>query len=227
MDSHSDRESLISHTDREIKYFRSTLREWFATNGRDFPWRKTADPYAVLIAEMMLQRTQARQVVQVYLRFLEQFPTIEQLASAAEEDVGHALYSLGLAWRQKHFRRIAEAVVEYNAGGVPEESEELLRLPGVGDYVKSAVRCFAFHRAEVLIDTNTVRVAGRFFGFPTGPESRRKQDVRAAVTELVDPNTPRESNLALLDFAALICMARNPRCGTCPVRAHCRTFTST
>lgn len=207
-----------------VHFFRQRILAWGAEYGRQFPWRETTDPYQVLIAEMMLRRTQARQVVPVYLAFLERFPIVEDLAASSEEEVTKLLWPLGLAWRAANFRRMAQQVVEQERGSIPHERERLLKLTGVGDYVASAVRCMAFRETEPLVDTNTVRVAGRYFGFSTHPESRRDRMVRAAVVQLIDPAHPRESNLALLDFASQICRAPRPLCEECPMTIHCAWF---
>lgn len=206
------------------QYFYERLLEWAQTHGRSFPWRETREPYQVLIAEMMLRRTRASQVVPVYTRFLELFPTIDDLLVSPDEDVAAVLYPLGLAWRAANFRRMAEHVATMENGQIPRERSRLLMLPGVGDYVASAVRCLAFNEDELLIDTNTVRVAGRYLGFPTHAESRRHRPVREAVGHLIDHRQPRASNLALLDFAALVCRAPQPLCTTCPVSQPCAWF---
>jgi A/G-specific adenine glycosylase len=131
------------------------------------------------------------------------------------------LKPLGLAWRVPAFQQVAKHVVGTEGGIIPLERIELLELPGVGDYVADAVLCFAKSEPVAIVDTNTVRIAGRYLGFEFGPESRRKQAVRSAVGLLIDPKAPRESNFALLDFAASICRAERPLCVTCPVASGC------
>lgn len=207
-----------------ITFFREQLLEWAEAFGREFPWREAQDPYHILIAEMMLRRTRAQQVVPVYLTFLERFPTVAELASADEDEVARLLWPLGLAWRAANFRQMARQVVEEEVGQIPRQRARLLALTGVGDYVASAVRCVGFGEPDVLVDTNTVRVAGRYHGFPTHAESRRNPTVRAAVAQLIDPSTARAGNLALLDFAAIICRAPEPLCEQCPMTVHCEWF---
>jgi A/G-specific adenine glycosylase len=201
--------------------FRRQLLAWGAHHGRDFPWRHTTDPYHLLIAELMLRRTQARQVTPVYEAFLRRFPTPQALAAASELELQQLLYPLGLAWRVPAFRQMAcRVIAEYN-GQMPRERKALLSLPGVGEYVADAVRCFGYNEPVAILDTNTVRVAGRYFGFSVHAESRRRRPVQRAVARLVDPDAPRASNLALLDLAATICQPRTPRCAACPVEAGC------
>jgi len=203
------------------RLFREQLVAWGARHGRSFPWRSSQDPYHLLIAEMMLRRTQARQVVPVYEAFLRHYPTPQELAAAPEEEVARLLRPLGLSWRIPAFRQMAQRLIANYAGQVPRDREALLTLPGVGEYVADAIRCFAYHEPIALLDTNTVRVAGRYFGFPVHAESRRRAPVKRAVACLVDPHEPRASNLALLDLAATVCRSEQPRCASCPVATGC------
>jgi A/G-specific adenine glycosylase len=208
-------------TSERSRFFHRQLLAWSVHYGRSFPWRSFSDPYRLLIAEMMLRRTQARQVVPVYEAFLRRYPSPEALAAATEEDVDALLRPLGLAWRIPAFRKMAQQVMAEYHGEIPRDRKALLSLPGVGEYVADAVRCFAFNEPVALLDTNTVRVAGRYFGFPVHAESRRRAPVKRAVACLVAPHAPRASNLALLDLAATICRPRQPSCGCCPVVAGC------
>lgn len=214
-------DSNTGNVEEQARYFRQQILEWGKSHRREFPWRQTTDPYAILIAEMMLRRTQARQVAPVYQAFLSRFPTPQALAAAPPQEVEALLRPLGLAWRVPAFQGMARQLVERYDGRVPCDRQALLSLPGVGDYVADAVRCLAFGHPVALVDSNTVRVAGRYFGFPVNAESRRRKAVRQAVARLVDPSAPRESNLALLDFAALVCRARQPRHDRCPVADRC------
>lgn len=202
-------------------WFRARLTEWFPANQRRFPWRDTDHAFHLLLAELMLRRTQARQVVPVYATFIAKFPDPLTLATASEADVAAALRPLGLAWRVPAFRHLATILVDRHNGSVPRDRVDLVALPGVGDYVASAVRAVAFRLHDPVYDTNTVRVAGRYFGFPTHAESRRRRPVQQAVDRLFSPEWPRESTLALLDFAALVCRAPRPRCESCPVSRVC------
>lgn len=207
--------------DDDATYFRHQLPHWWASGRRDFPWRHTTCPYRILVAEMMLRRTRARQVVAVYEVFVERFPSAAVLAAASEASVQETLRPLGLTWRVPAFRQMGRMLVEQHGGTVPRDRAALLALPGVGDYVADAVRCFAFGEAGAVVDTNSVRVAGHYFGFPVHAESRRRVMVRSAVQELVDPAIAREGNWALLDFAALVCRATAPLHDRCPVASRC------
>jgi A/G-specific adenine glycosylase len=209
-----------------VRFFRASLVVWGPRHGRLFPWRTTLDPYGLLIAELMLRRTQARQVVPVYEAFLQRFPTVQALALASEDEVRQLVSPLGLAWRVPAFRQMACQVIADHDGAIPRERHALLSLAGVGEYVADAVRCFAYHEPVALLDTNTVRVAGRYLGFPVHAESRRRAPVKRAVASLVDPDMSRVSNLAMLDLAAMICRPRHPLCASCPV-AECCTWRQT
>ncbi len=206
-----------------LNLFHSDLRFWGQDHMRVFPWRSTRNPYHILIAEMMLRRTQAKQVVGVYNQFILRYPDPYLLMSALTEEVIQTLYPLGLAWRAPAFQQIARVLVTALNGTVPEQYETLLTLPGVGDYVASAVCCFSFNQAIPIIDTNTVRVAGRLFGIPTHAESRRRQPVRQLLKDLLDHQDPRTYNYTMLDFAASVCTVTSPHCEICPVSSQCIT----
>lgn len=207
----------------DLTALRTSLCSWDKQNRRAFPWRETADPFHVLMAELMLRRTQALQVAPVYRAFLEAFPDPIDLALATEEEVAQVLFPLGLSWRVAAFQQIARILVDQYHGQVPDHYDVLLSLPGVGDYVASAVCCFAYGQARCIIDTNTVRIVGRIFHFTTHAESRRRKPVRDLLTVMVDPLNPRTYNFAMLDLAARVCTPENPKCFSCPLLAECAT----
>lgn len=205
----------------QLPALRLALLDWASVFGRSFPWREADNPFHVLIAEMMLRRTQARQVVPVYLAFIGHYPDAASLASAPSHEVSRALYSLGLAWRVPAFQLLAQTLVDEHDGKIPADYESLISLPGVGDYVASAVLCFAFSQPVIIADTNTVRVAGRVFGIETHAESRRRKPIRTLLEDMLDREHPRSFNLALLDHAALVCLPSRPRCESCPIASFC------
>jgi A/G-specific adenine glycosylase len=206
---------------RKSADFRKRVILWASSGHRSVPWREPPEPYRVLVAELMLRRTRAPQVAPVFVRFVKRFRTVRSLAASSEREVATLLKPLGLRWRTPAFRRVAAELVKKHSGRVPEDKLALRALPGVGDYVANAVLAFAFDSPAILVDTNTVRLAARFFGFEYGPESRRNPTVRAAVAELFEPDTPRASAVAVLDFASLVCRARLPLCAQCPVVELC------
>lgn len=211
----------------DAKFARNQLLQWFEVSARAFPWRYDSNPYHILIAEMMLRRTQARQVVPVYKHFLEKYPDVETLNQASSEEVASVLYPLGLSWRAENFKIVAYEIVTRHHSIIPHDKPTLLTLTGVGPYVAEAIRSFAFNEISVIMDTNTVRVAARYFGFDYNPESRRRKDVIHAVSYLVSHDDPAKSNYALLDFAAIVCHARNPMHEKCPLVSRCKYYKKT
>jgi A/G-specific adenine glycosylase len=205
----------------KVKYFRQRLAAWGKLNCRDFPWRKIDNPYHILLAEMMLRRTNAQQVVSTYLEVIQRYPDPKALADAPMREVLNVLRPLGLKWRAKNIRKMAEVLTQQLRSHVPSTYDGLRQLPGVGDYVASAVCSFAFNKAMPVVDTNTVRVVGRYFGFTTHAESRRRKAVRETVAAVTGSRNARTFNTAFLDFASLVCKAVNPECPICPLRRRC------
>ena len=206
----------------EIFSFRKALIKWGKNNFRAYPWRFTDDPYHILIAEVMLHRTQAPQVLPVYERFIDKYPDIISLAKSKKEELHSILYSLGLRWRIDLIMDMSLELIEKFDGQVPREKSDLLSLPGVSEYVASAVRCFTWNLPEPTIDTNTVRVTGRIFNLEIKDSSRRNPLFRKLIKVLVDLDEPRAYNYALLDLAAQVCTkAREPACEVCPIRNFC------
>jgi A/G-specific adenine glycosylase len=206
----------------DVEVFRKALTDWGREHFRSFPWRLTTDPYHILMAEVMLHRTQASQVVPVYERFVERYPDVPSLARATKDDLHDILRSLGLHWRIDLVYEMAAELMSRFWGKIPESRDDLLSLPGVSEYIAGAARCFAWNLPEPLIDTNTVRVVGRLFGLEIKDSSRRNRRFRELITALVDPDEPREYNYALLDLADQVCMKKRPPvCGRCPVVEWC------
>jgi len=206
----------------EIVTFRKKLISWGYQHYRVFPWRLTNDPYSILIAEVMLHRTRASQVQAVYERFIVRYPNPYALSKAKLEELDELLYPLGLRWRVPLLHEMAAELVEKFSGKVPFETSSLHSLPGVSDYIASAVRCFAWNLPDSIIDTNTVRITGRVFGLEIKPSSRRNAHFRERLESMVDPEAPRDYNYALLDLGALICTkVRKPDCQVCPILEYC------
>ncbi len=195
------------------------LAAWYAVHGRDLPWRHTRDPYAILVAEVMLQQTQVERVVPKYREFLEAFPTLDSLAAASPGDVIRAWASLGYNARAVRLHRLARLVVREHGGRLPRTEEGLRRLPGVGPYTAAAVACFAFGVATAVLDTNIYRVVSRV-AFGVQPPSR--SEIEAAARKLLPAGDPAQWHQALMDVGAVICSVRAPRCPECPLRSICR-----
>lgn len=206
----------------DVMQFRHNLLEWGQEHFRAFPWRQTDDAYRVLISEILLHRTQASQVLPTYQAFLQCYPDLAMLAQASKEELHHILYSLGLRWRIDLLQRMAVDLMTRFHGKIPQEKEQLLSLPGVSEYIASAVRCFAWGIQEPIIDTNVVRIIARVFDLTLKDSSRRNQQYRKLITALVDPIHPRMYNYSLLDLAAQICTKKSPpRCTQCPLQQLC------
>jgi A/G-specific adenine glycosylase len=202
--------------------FRRALIDWGQKNFRPFPWRFTSDPYCLLMAEVMLHRTNAPQVVPVYERFIQRYPDLSDLAQATEEELQEILYSLGLRWRVRLIHEMATELASRFNGQIPVERESLLALPGISDYIASALRCFSWNQPDALIDTNTVRIIARLFGVPLRDSLRRNKHFMTLIGSLVDPEQPKPYNYALLDLANKICLkSQLPNCPDCPVRLQC------
>jgi A/G-specific adenine glycosylase len=204
--------------------YRRALVEWGHGHYRAWSWRADQDPYRVLIAELMLHRTQAKQVEPVYKTFFQRYPDVATLSRADCPELKVFLYPLGLSWRVGLIVEMARILMTDSGGEIPREREKLLELPGVSWYVASAVRCFAWDLPDAIVDTNTVRISSRLFGLTAKDSSRRNPLYRALIAKLLDVEQPRAYNYALLDLAALVCTkALPPRCESCPIRAHCVT----
>jgi A/G-specific adenine glycosylase len=205
--------------------FRRRLLRWFRGHGRDLPWRRTRDPYRVLVAEFMLQQTQVSRVEAYYHRFLERYPTLDALARADAATVREAWDGLGYYRRAEHLHRLARVVVTEHGGAIPPDPVHLVRLPGVGRYTAGAVASFAYERATPAIDTNVARVIRRAF-HPRlrGPGlERRLWATGAALVRGRNGPAAWAFNQAIMELGALVCTARVARCGECPVRNGCAT----
>ena len=207
---------------KSVGHFRDSLARWFGHSKRDFPWRHPGlSRWQILLLEMCLHRTKAEQVARVADKLLSLGETPDSFLGNSRE-LAPVLASLGLHWRSVSLASAAEFVRDRLAGEVPDNWQELTAIPGVGDYIASAVLCFAFGRPSVLMDTNTVRIARRLVGSSDQPNWQ----IRLALHELAGPKVADvEWNQALLDLGALVCTARAPKCDKCPVRASCTTGT--
>jgi len=198
------------------------LFAWYERFGRThLPWRRTRDPYAIVVAEFMLQQTQVDRVLPLYAAFLERFPNLAALAAADAGDVMRAWRGLGYNSRAQRLRLLAQTVLTRHGGELPRRRDALLALPGIGPYTAAAVRAFAFDESDVALDTNVRRVVHRvMFGieFPVLADDREIDTVAAA---MVPPGRGHDWNSALMDLGATMCTSRAPKCLLCPLSAHC------
>lgn len=207
--------------------FVERLLAWFQENQRSFPWRGSRGAYELAVAEALLQKTAARNARSVYEQFIIEFPTPEALAAADPAVVVARLQPLGLPRRAELLQRLALAIVEEHGGQFPDTEEELRKLPGVGPYGAAAIACLAFGRSAPMLDINVMRIMERVFSLPSRPRSGPSKRLRSFVGEMVPPGNEREFNLALVDFGALVCQSRAPRCAECPLARICNYYATT
>ena len=226
--AHPDAHRGAARPGRDLPHaadFRRRLLRWFRRHGRDLPWRRTRDPYHVLVSEFMLQQTQVSRVEAYYHRFLAQYPTVEALAGAEPSTVRESWAGLGYYRRAANLHRLARTVLAEHAGVIPSDPAELVRLPGVGRYTAGAVASFAFERPTPAIDTNVARVLRR--AFHPALAGRGADRTLWATGAAVGPRRRGPAawafNQAIMELGALICTARVARCGDCPVRPACAT----
>lgn len=197
------------------------LLDWYASARRDLPWRRTRDPWRVLVSEIMLQQTRVSTVIPYYERFLARFPTPESLAAASEDELLALWSGLGYYSRARNLKRAAEGITE--RGGFPETAGEWRRLPGIGDYTAAAVASICFHEPCAVLDGNVARVMARFTAEPgdiASPAVRLRLKERAQA--LLEPRRPGEFNQAVMELGATLCLPRQPKCLLCPWRDLCQ-----
>jgi len=210
-------------TSRNNKRLTQTLVAWYTDNFRDLPWRRTHDPYAIWVSEVMLQQTQVKTVVPYYQRFMAMFPTLEDLARADLQQVLKIWEGLGYYSRARNLHRAAGIITRKMPQGIPDQWDELRRLPGIGDYIASAVLSIAFGQPFAVVDGNVKRVLSRLFAL-TAPvnQAGSHQVFRQLAEKLLDRRRPGDFNQAVMELGALVCLPRNPLCGQCPLAAFCR-----
>jgi A/G-specific adenine glycosylase len=205
--------------------FARDLGAWFAANGRDYPWRRTTDPYSILVSEMMLQQTQIPTVLGrgYYTRWMERFPDVQTLAKAEEADVLRTWEGLGYYRRARFLQQMARTVMEKHGGVFPTALEEIHALPGVGRYTAGAVTSFAYDRAAPIVDGNVARVLARLFNDPTPVDSTEGQARLWERAELLVNAAPsaRAHNSALMELGQTVCRVSSPACTQCPVQQFC------
>lgn len=201
------------------------ILRWYARHGRALPWRRSVDPYAIWVSEVMLQQTRVDTVVPFYERFLSRFPTVESLAAAPLQDVLKAWENMGYYSRARNFHKAAGVIVRQMGGRIPATYDELIRLPGVGRYTASAVLSIAFRKRVLALDGNVKRVICRLFAVKAPLDERRTlKKIEMLGSDLLPGKDSSSFNQALMDLGATICMDRNPVCDICPVREHCLAF---
>jgi A/G-specific adenine glycosylase len=217
-------EETIEHLEqKKLSWFRCQLSDWAIHHLRDFPWRRTSDPYAIFVAEFLLQKTDTAKVVPVYEAFLSQYPTINALALAPVAEVARLLQPLSLYFRAERLCQSAQLVVESLGGKIPDTQAQLLTLPGVGKYTARSVCANAFSQPLAYSIPTSLGSWSASLGCKGKSEVALQNPVKAA--EQAAPQTEiGKWNLTLLDFGATACTARNPCCTKCPLQKQCNYF---
>jgi A/G-specific adenine glycosylase len=211
----------------KIVRVRRRLLEWYERSRRDLPWRRSRDPYAIWVSEIMLQQTRVAVVVERYQAFMARFPTLLSLALAPEQEVLAAWSGLGYYRRARMLHKAAQYVADHFQGNLPQTAAELRLLPGIGAYTAAAVASIVHGERVAVVDGNVERVICRMEGWKAGSRvgggAQLRRRIEALAAELVCPERPGDSNQALMELGATLCSPRNPRCEECPVADDCKT----
>ncbi len=208
-----------------MDFIHDTLINWFAENRRDLPWRHNPTPYQVWLSEIILQQTRVNQGWDYYLRFVEKWPTVNDLANATEEEVLKMWQGLGYYSRARNLHQCAKQIVEQHGGQFPADFEKLKQLKGIGDYTAAAIASIAFNLPHAVVDGNVYRVLSRLFDIDTPININEGQTVFAKIADdLLNREQPGLHNQAMMEFGALQCTPKNPNCLLCPLQAQCLAF---
>lgn len=211
--------------EEKIKTFQETFLAWYHKEKRNLPWRATNDPYAIWISEIMLQQTRVETVIGYFYRFMEQFPTIQDLAAAEEQKLLKVWEGLGYYSRARNLKAAAQQIVAEFDGEMPQSIEEIRSLKGIGPYTAGAIGSIAFGLPEPAIDGNVMRVVSRLFCIEADiakASSRRPFD--EAMRTIISPDEPGEFNQALMDLGSRICTPTTPKCEECPISQYCLAY---
>lgn len=205
------------------KRIRKQLIDWYRAHRRPLPWRETTDPYAIWVSEVMLQQTQVATVIPYYHRFLDDFPSVHDLAQAELQQVLKRWEGLGYYSRARHLHRAAGIVVSQHDGRIPSDPQTFRSLPGVGDYIQAAVLSIAFHQVLPVIDGNVKRVLSRILEIATPVNKNGSHDrFLVPAKQLICPQSPSDFNQAMMELGALICRPKHPNCSICPLADLCQ-----
>ena len=203
--------------------FTTTLLDWFALNGRDLPWRHTRDPYAIWLSEVILQQTRIQQGMDYWLRFMQRWPRVEDLAAATEDEVLREWQGLGYYSRARNLHTAARQILA--RGGFPTTISGLRALKGVGDYTAAAIGSIAFGLPAAVVDGNVYRVLARHYGISTPINTTRgKKEFAELAQSLLPTDQPALFNQAMMDFGAIQCTPTSPKCVVCPLQETCEAL---
>ncbi len=213
----------VSLPSSAVLELRRSLLDWYHQFGRDLPWRRNRDPYAIWISEIMLQQTQVKTVIPYYERWLTLFPTVTTLAVAEQQQVLKAWQGLGYYARARNLHRTAQVIVEQYDATFPQDLIAVLQLPGIGRTTAGGILSAAFNQVVAILDGNVKRVLTRLAAIEVPPSKATKQLWQLSET-ILDPKQPRNFNQALMDLGATLCTPQNPACLICPWSAYCRAY---
>jgi A/G-specific adenine glycosylase len=209
----------------EVRYFREKVIRWYDFHKRMLPWRESNDPYKIWLSEIILQQTRVAQGLPYYNRFLEKFPDVFSLANATEQEVLRLWQGLGYYSRARNLHKCARIVVTDYGGLFPIASQELLKLPGIGEYTAAAIASFSNKEPVAVVDGNVYRVLSRVFGIETEITSPSgKREFQLLANSLIDVRQPDLYNQAVMEFGALCCTPKNPGCTDCPLNQNCVAY---
>lgn len=201
------------------------LAQWYKTHQRELPWRSDPTPYHVWLSEIILQQTRVNQGLDYYLRFVEHWPTLADLAEASEEEVLKMWQGLGYYSRARNLHRCAQQIMERHGGNFPNDYKKLLELQGIGQYTAAAIASIAFGLPYAVVDGNVYRVLARLYDIETPINNEQgAKCFKTLADSLLDTKHPGQHNQALMEFGALHCVPKHPDCPTCPLQAHCLAF---
>ena len=206
-------------------YFSDILSQWYAINKRDLPWRSTVNPYHIWLSEIILQQTRVEQGLPYYLKFIDTFPVVADLANADEDLVLKLWQGLGYYSRARNLQFSAKLILSEFGGNFPDNHADILRLKGVGPYTAAAISSFSFGLPFAVLDGNVIRVLSRVFGIQTPFDTTAgKKQFQKLAQELLDKKNPAEYNQAIMEFGALQCVPKSPKCNDCPIVNDCIAF---
>ena len=207
------------------KYISATLIDWYIINKRDLPWRNINDPYMIWISEIILQQTRVNQGLNYYLRFIERFPTVMQLANANEDEVLKYWQGLGYYSRARNLHKAAQQIITMHNGIFPNEHSDVIKLAGIGEYTAAAICSFSNNLPYSVVDGNVYRVISRLFGIETPIDSTSgKKQFSSLAYELLDKSNPAIHNQAIMEFGALQCVPVSPDCSICNLKNNCKAY---
>ena len=207
--------------------FRKILFEWYVSNKRNLPWRNTNDPYFIWLSEIILQQTKVEQGLPYYLIFIKEFPTISDLANAKEDKVLKLWQGLGYYSRARNLHFSAQYIMDYYNGVFPKNYNDILALKGVGIYTAAAISSFSFGLPYAVVDGNVVRFLSRFFGIEIPSDSfLGKKKYQELAQDLLDTRNPADHNQAMMEFGAIQCLPKNPKCHACVFIADCVAYST-